>query len=113
MKITLDSIRSSIEDKYSHAEVSLFGHEVALCNPLRLPKDVRDKLLEAAEGLSEAEGEDAQKEALRDLIVVASSDAKVATAMLDAIRDEEPDEELLFLTEIVSQYMSRQEVGEA
>lgn len=117
MKITLDSIRDSINKKYSDFEIG--GTGVVMRNPLRLPKEDREQLNDIQKRMN-PEGEDGkgadlsevdQFALIGEIICLVSKDKQAARAFLTSLKDD-PDVEVILL-EVINQYMGSVQVGEA
>ena len=117
MKITLDSIRDSINKKYSDFEIE--GTGVVMCNPLRLPKEDREQLNDIQKRMN-PEGGDGKEADLSEvdqfalfgeIICLVSKDEKAARAFLASLKDD-PDAEVILL-EVINQYMGSVQAGEA
>ena len=117
MKITLDSIRDSINEKYSDFEIE--GTGVVMCNPLRLSKKNREQLNDIQKRMN-PEGEDGKEADLSEvdqfaligeIVCLVSKDKKAARAFLTSLKDD-PDVEVILL-EVINQYMGSVQVGEA
>ena len=109
MKITLDSIRASIEKKYAAFELEDIG--LSLTNPLRLPKDDRAELLAFESQLDEVDDPEEQIALIGQLVTLVAKDKGKARSFLKSLEGD--DDADVILLEIVSQYMEAQEVGEA
>lgn len=109
MKITLDSIRASIEEKYAAFEIEDIG--LSLTNPLRLPKADRAELLKFDERLDEVDDPNEQIALMGDLISLVAKDKVAARAFLKSLQGD--DDADVILLEVVQSYMKAQQVGEA
>ena len=109
MKITLDSIRQSIETKYVTYDIDRGGGDiVSLRNPLRMPQSERSALVDIQKAMSDENAD--TEETLREMIRLVAADIHAANRLLADIAG--PDE-MAILTEVITGYMESQEVGEA
>lgn len=106
-QFTLDNIRQAAEAKYGSVDIAIDENMTCrLLNPLRLPKEKREALVELQKVL---DAEDTDQEAtLSESIRIIAEKPVQAEALLDAIGDD-----LTLLAEIFETYSKATQVGEA
>ena len=103
---TLDDIRSAADRKFGSTDIQVGDVTCRLINPLRLPKDRRDALVETQKRL---DNEDADQErVLRDAIRVVCENDHQADVLLAAV-----GEDLGVLATLFEKYTTSTEAGEA
>ncbi|MFY1688179.1 phage tail assembly protein [Plantactinospora sp. WMMB782] len=107
LSINLDTIREATERKYGHLTVEVGEKSVRLLNPLRLPKERREKLMRLQSVDLKAEGAD-QAAVLADAIRTVADTAGGAKILLGAIGDD-----LAVLVELFEEYGRSTRSGEA
>lgn len=107
-KITLDSLRESLDNEYGHTIVDLPDRSITLLNPNRLPKEKRAKVLGFESALS-ATGDDvdAQEALVRDFLMAVAENDYSGRALLDEV-DRIPGDSLPILLMIFRQYLGDQ-----
>lgn len=104
---TLDDIRAAAEAKYGSTDIDLGNGDVlSLVNPLRLPKEKRDRL-SAIQESAEEEGAD-QGDVMREAIRIVASDQNKAEHFLSLVGDD-----LAVLATVFSTYTEGTQMGEA
>jgi hypothetical protein len=104
---TLDAIRAAADAKYSSTDIALDeATTVHLLNPLRLPKEKRDKLTSLQDQM-EGEGVD-QEALLSEAIILIADHPKKGEALIKAVGGD-----LALLAEIFETYGKGAQVGEA
>jgi hypothetical protein len=102
----LDEIRNAVSEKYSAYELTVNGKDVALLNPLRLPKERRAKLMKLQEEMKQ-EGADQASLLEQALSTVANTRAN-GEHLIKAIGGD-----LAMLVEVFTRYGKHCQVGEA
>ncbi|MDX3525075.1 phage tail assembly protein [Streptomyces sp. ID05-39B] len=108
-QFSLDDIRAAADAKYSSTDIEVDEKTtVHLLNPLRLPKEKREKLMHLQDEL-DAEGSDVdQEQLLADAIRLVADHPKKAEILLSAVGDD-----LAVLAQIFETYGKGAQVGEA
>lgn len=102
---SLDDIRAAAEAKYGSTDIDLGNGEVlSLVNPLRLPKEKRERLSSIQDQSEETDEGDVMREAIR---IVASDQGK-AEHFLAIVGDD-----LAMLATVFSTYTEGTQMGEA
>lgn len=104
---SLDDIRAAAEAKYGSTDISLGGGEtMILVNPLRLPKEKRDRLSKIQEA---AEVEDAdQGDVMREALRLVTSTPHATEKFIEVAGDD-----LALLATVFENYTEGAQVGEA
>lgn len=104
---TLDDIRAAAEQKYGNTDIDLGGGDIlSLVNPLRLPKDKRDRLTKIQDVLNE-DGAD-QGDVMREAIRIVASSGEKADRFLSIVGDD-----LAMLATVFERYTGQTQMGEA
>lgn len=104
---TLDNIRAAADAKYGSTDIEIDEKTtVHLLNPLRLPKEKREKLVSLQDEMDK-DGSD-QEEMIAEAIRLVADHPKKAQALLDAVGDD-----LAVLAQIFETYGKGAQVGEA
>lgn len=122
MAITIDSLRSSIENKYTSSFIELDGETIVLRNPMRMSKEARKNLSKLAGAMSDgAEGEygedvefdeDEMLSNLKDMLSIIIGDER-QTQQLFVAMDGLGDDAFAAYSELVTEYNKVQKTGEA
>lgn len=122
MAITIDSLRSSIENKYTSSFIELDGETIVLRNPMRMSKEARKNLSKLAGAMSDgAEGEygedvefdeDEMLSNLKDMLSIIIGDER-QTQQLFVAMDGLGDDAFAAYSELVTEYNKAQKTGEA
>ena len=122
MAITIDSLRSSIENKYTSSSIELDGETIVLRNPMRMSKEARKNLSKLAGAMSDgAEGEygedvefdeDEMLSNLKDMLSIIIGDER-QTQQLFVAMDGLGDDAFAAYSELVTEYNKVQKTGEA
>ncbi|MEU0344241.1 phage tail assembly protein [Streptomyces bobili] len=104
---SLDDIRAAADAKYSSTDITVDEKTtVHLLNPLRLPKEKRDKLVNLQDEMDK-DGSD-QEQIIADAIRLVADHPKKAEALLSAVGGD-----LAVLAQIFETYGKGAQVGEA
>lgn len=111
-KITLNSIRESIEQKYAPLEIEVDDKTtVRLIPPLRLPDADLQRIQDIAEASEREDDEDNVSkitDQLQEIVMLAADDKATAKRLIEAVSGDRA-----ILAEIVETYFKAQSVGEA
>ena len=111
-KITLDSIRESINEKYDDFEVEgLLDVPLVLVSPLRMARADRRELMAFQERFDSVADIDEQLALMGDIVILAARDKAVAKRALKLI-EADPDADAI-LIEVISSFFEALQVGEA
>lgn len=103
---TLDDIRAAAEAKYGSTNIDLGnGDTLSLVNPLRLPKDKRDRLTAIQK---EIDGGKDQGDAMKDALRIVADSQEKCERFLAIVGDD-----LAMLATVFSAYVSGSQLGEA
>ncbi|MFG2923882.1 phage tail assembly protein [Streptomyces sp. NPDC048305] len=106
-QFSLDDIRAAADAKYSSTDITVDEKTtVHLLNPLRLPKEKRDKLVNLQDEMDK-DGSD-QEQIIADAIRLVADHPKKAEALLAAVGGD-----LAVLAQIFETYGKGAQVGEA
>lgn len=104
---TLDNIRAAADAKYGSTDIEVDEKTtVHLLNPLRLPKEKRQKLVSLQDEMDKDDSD--QEEMIAEAIRLVADHPKKAQALLDAVGDD-----LAVLAQIFETYGKGAQVGEA
>lgn len=116
VKVTLDSIRAAIEQKFQTFDVPFGDQVLILENPMRLSDDQRSAMVEVSKVFSKDKEEISNDDlilAFSEVLTIAAKDEGVASDFLTEVAKSGKTDEMLILSEVFTSYMDDQQVGEA